>query len=167
MDHEAGIVLSKVTHVYNGLASTEYNFPQQMAPPEDWEYYWFAEENGIEWRKVSPDQELYELVLVRDSKYERWRQAFFGKPKDVKEIPTNDLFVQHSSKPWLWKMAGRKDDMITYGNGWNFHPAAFQEIVESHPAVKGAIMVRVFTYTPLRRHSTSCDVDVTPVAIIS
>ena len=90
---------------------------------------------------MDPEQELFELVLVRDLKYDRWQGAFFGKPESVREVVPNDLFAPRPTKPWLWTSAGRKDDMFTYGNGWNFHPTAFQEIVETHHTVKAAVMV--------------------------
>ena len=31
--------------------------------------------------------------------------------------------------------------MITCGNGWNFHPKNFEEMVQRHPAVTAAMMV--------------------------
>ena len=141
LEHDAGENLSKLTYLYSTIASTETSFIQYLLPPEDWEYLSFAPQNGIEWRRANDDQDLYELVLRRSEEYEEFQLPFAGKPVNIQEISTGDLYEPHSAKPGLWKIVGRADDMIIYGNGWNFYPNWFEEIVATNPAVSCAVVV--------------------------
>jgi long-subunit acyl-CoA synthetase (AMP-forming) len=52
------------------------------------------------------------------------------------------LFQRHQTKPTLWRHVGRKDDVIVLSNGEKFTPVDFEKLVEGHPRVRGALVVR-------------------------
>ncbi|KAK4614859.1 Non-canonical non-ribosomal peptide synthetase FUB8, partial [Fulvia fulva] len=68
-------------------------------------------------------------------------QGVFHTFPNIKEWRTKDLFEQHPEKKGLWLYKGRKDDVIVLSNGEKFNPVGFEKIMESHPLVKGAVVV--------------------------
>lgn len=113
--------------------------------PPDWNYVCFSPYyNGIQWRPASStspsDSNLYELVIVKDPSLSLFQSVFDIYPEQD-EYPMRDLYSAHPSKPHHWKHEGRKDDMIVFASGTNFHPAPRERIINEHPAVKSCLVV--------------------------
>jgi thioester reductase-like protein len=104
--------------------------------PQEWGYFHWSSIAGVVMEPM--EDGLYELVLKpKDTQY----QAIFHTFPGIEEYRTKDLFRQHASKPYLWKYSGRRDDIIVLSNGEKFNPVLTEKLVESHPLVKGALVV--------------------------
>lgn len=134
-----GTALSKVTDVCQFYGSTETIPVQTLVPSrEDWD--------TIEWHPLfgadmqPSDDDAYELVLHRDSKYEGIRGLDCNFP-NIDEWRTKDLFRPDPVKPNLWRFHGRLDDIIVLSNGEKFNPVPSEAIIGSHPLVSAALIV--------------------------
>jgi len=133
-----GDKIRKVTNLTTVIGSTEGLFicSLQKTDPEDWNYFHWSSASGAVMEPAEGD--LYELVLKpRDTRY----QGIFNTFPEAHEWRTKDLFKQHPSKPFLWKYSGRHDDLIVLSNGEKFNPVSTEKLIESHPWIKGAIVV--------------------------
>lgn len=134
----SGDKICKVTKLLAVIGSTEALFMCTLAPLErnEWSYFhWSAVTGAV----MEPAEDgLCELVLKpKNAKY----QAIFHTFPGINEWRTKDLFRQHPSKPYLWKYSGRRDDIIVLSNGEKLNPVVTEKLIESHPGVKGAIVV--------------------------
>lgn len=86
--------------------------------------------------------DLYELFLVRDPKLDLY-QGIFSTFPDLQEYSMNDLYSKHPdpAKEFLYKWAGRADDVIVLSNGENLAPAQMEASLLSSEKVKGAMVV--------------------------
>ncbi|KAI1613500.1 hypothetical protein EDD36DRAFT_488589 [Exophiala viscosa] len=128
-----------VSKPVNWLGSTELCFtPAEILDAEDWEYMKFSPIMGAEFRPF--DDELYELVIVRDPSLEIYQGVFYTFP-ELSEYPMQDLYSKHPSKPGLWRYRGRADDIIVFGNGEKTNPVAMETMIESHGMVRSALVI--------------------------
>ncbi|KAK1220933.1 hypothetical protein PQX77_016273 [Marasmius sp. AFHP31] len=58
----------------------------------------------------------------------------------VKGYSTNDVWERHSTKPWLFKLVGRVDDVLIHSSGEKTVPGPMEKIIMESPHVKGAII---------------------------
>ncbi|XPS96951.1 hypothetical protein M3J09_006198 [Ascochyta lentis] len=134
----SGDKICRVTQLVTVIGSTEALLMCTLLPsaPDEWGYFHWSSVAGA---VMEPAEDgLFELVLKpRDIKY----QTIFHTFPDIQEWRTKDLFRQHPSKPFLWKYRGRRDDIIVLSNGEKFNPVVTEKLVESHPWVKGALVV--------------------------
>ncbi|KAF2848117.1 acetyl-CoA synthetase-like protein [Plenodomus tracheiphilus IPT5] len=134
----SGDKICKVTHLSTAIGSTEGLLFPTLLPTErsDWAYFHWASASGA---VMEPTEDgTYELVLKpKDTRY----QAVFHTFPELHEWRTKDLFKQHDTKPYLWKYSGRRDDIIVLSNGEKFNPVLTEKLIESHPWVKGALVV--------------------------
>ena len=123
--------------IYPAYGATEAGpLPLQMEDQEYHEYMSFGPLVGATFRHYSED--LYELILVRESKVEAAQFIFFTFPQ-LSEWPSKDLFSKHPTKP-LWRYRGRSDDTIVMSNGFKINPSVMEGIVSSHPSVVSALL---------------------------
>lgn len=134
-----GDAIIPVSKPINWLGSTELCFtPAEILGAEDWEYMKFSPVMGAEFRPF--DDELYELVIVRDPSLDIYQGIFCTFP-ELSEYPMQDLYSKHPSKPGLWRYRGRADDIIVFGNGEKMNPVAMESLIESHEIVKSALVI--------------------------
>ena len=107
-------------------------------PIEDWKYFCVHPIAGAEFRYRSSD--LYEMVVVRNSKLEEVQPVFKLFP-EVQEYTTKDLFSPHPLKPGLWAHRGRTADIITLITGLTANPDVMEQHVGCYPEVRVALMV--------------------------
>jgi thioester reductase-like protein len=134
----SGDTICQVTNLVTVIGSTEALFMCTLLPtePQEWGYFHWSSITGAVMEPA--ENELFELVLKpKDTQY----QAIFHTFPEIQEWRTKDLFKQHASKPYLWKYSGRRDDIIVLSNGEKFNPLLTEKLVESHPLVKGALVV--------------------------
>ncbi|KAI4701882.1 putative NRPS-like protein biosynthetic cluster [Alternaria sp. Ai002NY15] len=134
----AGDKLCQVTNLMTTLGSTEAMFISTLLPSkkEEWGYFHWGAAAGVVMEPAGDD--LHEMVIKpKDTRY----QAVFHTFPEITEWRTKDLFSRHPSKPHLWKYSGRRDDIIVLSNGEKFNPVSTEKLLESHPWVKGALVV--------------------------
>jgi thioester reductase-like protein len=134
----SGDKICQVTKLVTVIGTTEALLLCTLLPsePQEWGYFHWSSIAGVVMEPM--EDGLYELVLKpKDTQY----QAIFHTFPGIEEYRTKDLFRQHASKPYLWKYSGRRDDIIVLSNGEKFNPVLTEKLVESHPLVKGALVV--------------------------
>ncbi|KAF1351721.1 acetyl-CoA synthetase-like protein [Lizonia empirigonia] len=134
----SGDKICQVTNLVTVIGSTEALLMCTLLPsaPDEWGYFHWSSVAGAVMEPAEND--LFELVLKpKDIKH----QAIFHTFPGIQEWRTKDLFRRHSSKPFLWKYSGRRDDIIVLSNGEKFNPVLTEKLIESHPWVKGALVV--------------------------
>ena len=134
----SGDKICQVTQLVTVIGSTEALLICTLLPSgrDEWGYFHWSSVAGAVMEPAEND--LYELVLKpKDLQY----QTVFHTFPDIQEWRTKDLFRQHSSKPYLWKYSGRRDDIIVLSNGEKFNPVLTEKLIESHPLIKGALVV--------------------------
>ena len=57
----------------------------------------------------------------------------------VQEHQTRDLFVRDDDKEWLWKLAGRRDDILVLKNAGKLNPVPIEETLGRAPGVQGVL----------------------------
>ena len=112
--------------------------PVELSDGEEWQYLKFSPCMGGEFRPYEND--LHELVIVRDPKYEH-AQGIFATFPDLQEYSMKDLYSRHPSKPDLWAYHGRTDDIIIFSNAEKLNPVTMEGLIGSHPEVLSALIV--------------------------
>ncbi|KAJ5524162.1 NRPS-like enzyme [Penicillium frequentans] len=137
---EVGDALEADTKVITLFGSSEMGLLSSFVPQGEkvWGYFEWNPAYGV---KMEPQGDgLYELIVPRCPDSRRIHGIFHTFPH-LNEYHTNDLFVQHSERPELWRYHGRKDDLLVLCNGEKLNPVSLEEMVESHPSVKHAIVL--------------------------
>jgi thioester reductase-like protein len=80
------------------------------------------------------------MVVYKDLKLDWVRHLSHAYP-NIDVWRTNDLFVRHVEKPYLWRFVGRKDDVLVLSNGEKFNPVNMEGAIVGHPLVRGALIV--------------------------
>ncbi|OTB19794.1 hypothetical protein K445DRAFT_52566 [Daldinia sp. EC12] len=133
--------LSEVVELVSPFGSTEtVMLPELALPREDWEWHEFNPYLKHELRVYDSEQGIFELVLLADESMRDHMPVYHNLP-GVSDYCTKDLFLQNPRKPKLFKYYGRSDDIIVLANGEKFNPVPFEINAQSHPDLKGALMV--------------------------
>lgn len=140
LSEATGRLIVPHTRLHAGYGASEW-----MAAPllpkslEDWPYFHFNErQSGFEFRKR--DDDLYEMCIVRQPKYDLSQPVFVNFP-ELDEFCSKDLFSKHPSKTGLWKYVSRLDDVIVFSNGEKLNPVTLENLVSTAPEVKGCLVV--------------------------
>ena len=132
-----------MTDLRNLIGSTESHILlcYQIPNPEDWKYFKWHPLAGVDMRQVASD--LYEQWIVKQA--DSSHQAIFHAFPEYEEYNTRDLYSRHPdpAKPDLWSPSGRSDDIIVLGNGEKIQPVDMEDIINSHPSIKGSLIVSV------------------------
>ncbi|OHF03049.1 male sterility protein [Colletotrichum orchidophilum] len=115
---------------------------------ELWQYFIYNEElSGLEFRKATSDEDVYEMIITRKSKQIPVQGIFYTFP-DREEYATSDLYKPHPSLPHHWKFHGRADNIINLSNGEKLNPVKMEEIIAGNPDVKAALIVGTQKFQP-------------------
>ncbi|KAH8903924.1 putative NRPS-like enzyme [Coniochaeta sp. PMI_546] len=135
---ERGVVLS------NAIGSSEMGiYPIYfIRDPKLWQYMLFnAELMGCEFRRCDDSgEDLYELWAVRPSSPDRPAPLVFYTFPDLNEWSTKDLWKPHPTLPDYWLYCGRVDNVIVFSNGEKLNPVTIEDMVSTHPGLKGALV---------------------------
>ncbi|GJE88919.1 acetyl-CoA synthetase-like protein [Phanerochaete sordida] len=101
---------------------------------EAWEWVRFADHVNCRW--VPQGDGSYELQYLTS---DRHTPAIENLP-DARGYATSDLFVPHPRKKGLWRITGRKDDVIVLATGEKVVPIPQECMLVSSPLVTGALM---------------------------
>ncbi|KAF7946079.1 uncharacterized protein EAE97_005117 [Botrytis byssoidea] len=113
-------------------------FPSHKWPSDDWKYFHFNPNAGIELRPHSEGR--YEAVLTRNLDPEKVEPIFSVFPS-LNEWGTHDLYAPHPSIPDMWLYTGRSDDIIVLLTGEKTNPVSMEQQISHHPEVRGALVV--------------------------
>lgn len=132
--------------LHNLIGATEFApFPTySKSDPYLWQYFHYIPEVfGCEFRKYGGDEDVYELVVVRqkeNANHPGWQGIFYTFP-ETNEWSTKDLYRPHPTLADHWIYHGRADNIIVFSNGEKLNPITIEEIVSDHPNLKGALVV--------------------------
>ncbi|KAK1998808.1 male sterility protein [Colletotrichum falcatum] len=136
--------------LFNAIGATE-TLPlclYQQKNMELWQYFIFNEEvSGLEFRKSTADDNVYEMVVTRKSRHFPVQGVFYTFP-DREEYGTNDLYQPHPTLPHHWKFHGRADNIINLSNGEKLNPVTMEDVICGNPEVKAAIIVGTQRFQP-------------------
>lgn len=130
----------------NLIGATEFApFPTYAKDDEYlWQYFHYNKEAfGCEFRKYGGEDDVYELVIVRQKENKSnpgWQGVFYTFP-ELDEWSTKDLYRPHPTLADHWIYHGRADNIIVFSNGEKLNPVTIEEIVADHAALKGAMVV--------------------------
>ncbi|KAH7890585.1 acetyl-CoA synthetase-like protein [Phlebopus sp. FC_14] len=99
----------------------------------DWE--WMRIQPGIKIRWEPQGDGTYECQVLMTENY---HTAVRNLP-DVSGYATSDLFVKHPRKD-MWKIVGRKDDVIVLASGEKTVPTPIESIIKSGPIIQEAVL---------------------------
>ncbi|KAL1718564.1 hypothetical protein EV715DRAFT_291172 [Schizophyllum commune] len=121
--------------------ATEFGAPSRLRPTheEDWKECGWVEldtDACLAWEDQGDGTQ--ELIIPADRKH--WHIPAVKNLADRPGYATNDLWVRHPTKPHLWKIIGRKDDVIVHATGEKTVPAPIEGLIVTSPMV-GAVMM--------------------------
>ncbi|GJF00089.1 acetyl-CoA synthetase-like protein [Phanerochaete sordida] len=128
----------------SGYGSTEIGnpsmvwdgYPRRSYPVDpDWMYF-RAPSGARNVRWVPQGDGKHELIIIETDDYEI---AMHNVPGE-RAFATSDLFEPHPTKPDLWRIVGRKDDVIILSTGEKIVPAHQEAYIIASPLVAGCVM---------------------------
>jgi acyl-CoA synthetase (AMP-forming)/AMP-acid ligase II len=145
MSPETGKTLAPLLpHFFSFIGATEYGwFHCISGGSERWSCLKFVQGIGYRFDEVSNG--IFELVIVKDSKTDKYHGIFEVFP-DITEYRTRDLY-ELAGDGW-WQYKGRTDDLIVLSNGEKINPIPMEHIIQSHPSVKAALVVGDHRFNP-------------------
>ncbi|KAG6900035.1 putative secondary metabolism biosynthetic enzyme, partial [Termitomyces sp. T159_Od127] len=125
----------KISPVYGG---TEFGSPTipilRPGDESDWAYIEFSDRAAVRW--VPQGDGTFECQFLTT---ERHSLPIENLP-DVRGYATSDLFEPHPTKPYLWKIIGRIDDVVIHSSGEKTVPGPMEDIVMGSPYVMGTVI---------------------------
>lgn len=120
--------------------ATEFGAPTHWVPSDsermNGEWQWIRFCDNIEIDMIPQGDGTYELCVVRG----KTDHINVFNMADKAGYATSDLFTKHPTKEGLWKIVGRKDDVIVHTTGEKTVPAPLEDIIASHPGIQGVIV---------------------------
>ncbi|KAK0105234.1 hypothetical protein ONS95_004375 [Cadophora gregata] len=141
-----GNLLAKsVPHIFSFIGATEIGWFHCVNGSNDlWDSLHYFDNIGYTFDEVSKD--IYEPVLVNDEKTKMYHGVFEVFP-ELREYRTKDLYSRHPTASGWMRYRGRSDDLIVLSNGEKINPIPMENIVNSHPAVKAALVVGEYQFS--------------------
>ena len=143
-----GNLLSQRTRLSTIYGATELTFPPILAlDPEDWGFVSFHTRSGA--RFTRHPSNLFELSFDRSANIDYkgnldvdklLRSPVFSIFPHLDQYRTRDLWEPHPTKPGLWRLRSRTDDIIVLADGHNLDTTALQLAVQEHPLIRTAIV---------------------------
>jgi thioester reductase-like protein len=124
---------------------------------------------GADWRPLTGEPEVLELVLRRQNPEDPGDQAIFYTFPELSEWSTKDIYSPHSTLPDHWLYRGRVDTVIVFSNGEKLNPVTLEDTIVGHAAVKGALVVGQDRFQPalILEPSKPCEDDAAAEALIN
>ncbi|THG99107.1 hypothetical protein EW026_g3199 [Hermanssonia centrifuga] len=132
----------KITTAYGGteFGAPAYTFDEdgaqdsEIKPDADWSWLRFSKKPNLRW--VPQGDGTYELQILTS---EAFGLAVENLP-DTRGYATSDLFVPHPTRKGLWRIVGRKDDVLVLSTGEKIVPLHQEEQITANPMIMGALM---------------------------
>ncbi|KAH8103378.1 hypothetical protein BXZ70DRAFT_1055180, partial [Cristinia sonorae] len=126
---------------YGGTEWGPYIYAWDERYPDDplkmvgnWEWVAFPPEVNPRW--IPQDDGSYELQFLDCDTHQ---SAVLNLP-DAKGYATSDLFIPHPTRPDLWRIIGRIDDVIMLASGEKIVPLDQENYLYTRPMLQGAVM---------------------------
>ncbi|KIK55529.1 hypothetical protein GYMLUDRAFT_837603 [Collybiopsis luxurians FD-317 M1] len=101
---------------------------------EDWSWHRFPDGSSVRW--MPQGDGTFELQCLNTESY----CVSVENLSDTRGYATADLWISHPSKPNLWSIVGRVDDVLIHSSGEKTVPGPFEEFVSKSPCIIGAVM---------------------------
>ncbi|KAJ7625826.1 putative nonribosomal peptide synthetase, partial [Roridomyces roridus] len=121
--------------------ATEFGIPsmvkrrQEEVDASEWAWLRFSDRVHVGW--IPQGDGTFECQFLTTPET---HQLSVENLPDTKGYSTKDLFERHGTKPELFKIVGRLDDVIIMANGEKTVPGPMEDIITSSPYIRGAIM---------------------------
>ncbi|RDB20739.1 Non-canonical non-ribosomal peptide synthetase FUB8 [Hypsizygus marmoreus] len=121
-----------------GYGGTEFGSPTHAIPRKgdesEWAYMEFSPRSNVRW--VPQGDGTYECQFLTTETH----SLPIENLPDVRGYATSDLWEQHPTKKYLWKIVGRIDDVIIHSSSEKTVPAPMEDIVMSSRYVMGTVI---------------------------
>ncbi|KAJ6487136.1 putative aminoadipate reductase [Mycena vitilis] len=101
----------------------------------EWAWLRFSSRVNVRWEPQGDGTFECQLLTVPETH----RVSVENLP-DVKGYSTKDLFERHPTKPDLYKIVGRLDDVLIMANGEKTVPGPMEDVMMASPLITGAVM---------------------------
>ncbi|KAJ7731262.1 acetyl-CoA synthetase-like protein [Mycena metata] len=101
----------------------------------EWAWLRFSNRSKIRWMPQADGTFECQVLSVPET-----YQVAVENLADVKGYATKDLFERHPTKPDLYRIVGRLDDVLIMANGEKTVPGPMEDIMMASPLIKGAVM---------------------------
>ncbi|KAF9067908.1 hypothetical protein BDP27DRAFT_1327979 [Rhodocollybia butyracea] len=101
---------------------------------EDWAWFDFTDTQNVRW--IPQGDGTFELHCLNSDTF---RVSVENLP-DVAGYATSDLWSPHPTKPGIWTIIGRADDVIIHSSGEKTVPGPFEDKVGHSPLLRAVIM---------------------------
>ncbi|KIK64025.1 hypothetical protein GYMLUDRAFT_241246 [Collybiopsis luxurians FD-317 M1] len=130
-------LVSEGVHIRSLYGGTEFAIPTAVnasADREDWQWHKFSEKTRTKWAPQGDG--TYECQFLAAETH----PLAYVNMSNPRGYATSDLFVEHPTKPGLWKVVGRIDDVLVHTSGEKTVPAPIENVLLRSPLILGAIM---------------------------
>ncbi|KAJ6545507.1 hypothetical protein B0H19DRAFT_1266933 [Mycena capillaripes] len=134
-------LFSQGVNLVSMYGATEFGIPtivtrrQAEVYAGKWAWFRFSSRVNIRWI-LQGDGALEGQFLTVPSTH----QVAVENLPDVRGYSINDLFERHPTKPDLYRIVGRLDDVLIMANGEKTVPGPMEDIMMASPLIMGAIM---------------------------
>jgi len=134
-------------HLFSFLGATECGwFLNIVGDNKVWDSLKFYSDIGYRFDEVSDG--LFELVIDKDEQTNKIFRGIFEVFPTLREYRTKDLYAANPDAPGWHRYQGRADDLIVLSNGEKVNPIPLENIIRSHPLVRGALVVGEYRFSP-------------------
>ncbi|KAJ6482180.1 putative aminoadipate reductase [Mycena vitilis] len=134
-------LFSQGVNIIPFYGATEFGGPcivkRRKAEEDAGEWQWLRFSNRVNVRWVREGEGTFECQFLTVP--ETHQLAVENLP-DVKGYSTKDLFERHPTKPDLYRIVGRLDDVLIMANGEKTVPGPMEDIMTASPLIAGAVM---------------------------
>ncbi|KAJ7715960.1 acetyl-CoA synthetase-like protein [Mycena metata] len=134
-------LFSQGVNVVPGYGGSEFGGPTVIKREEaevaagEWAWIRFSNRSKIRWMPQADGTFECQFLSVPET-----HQMAVENLPDVKGYATKDLFERHPTKPYLYRIVGRLDDVLIMANGEKTVPGPMEDIMMASPLIKGAVM---------------------------
>ncbi|KAJ7625710.1 hypothetical protein FB45DRAFT_922118, partial [Roridomyces roridus] len=121
--------------------ATEFGAPsivkrhQEEKDAGEWAWLRFSDRVHVRWMPQGDGTFECQFLTTPET-----HQVAVENLPDTKGYSTKDLFERHPTKPDLFKIVGRLDDVLIMANGEKTVPGPMEDVMMSSPYIRGAIM---------------------------
>ncbi|KAJ7443002.1 putative aminoadipate reductase [Mycena latifolia] len=128
----------KIVPIYGATefgASNRLKMRQAEIDAGEWAWMHFSSRVNIRWIPQGDGTFECQFLTVPET-----HQVSVENLPDVKGYSTKDLFERHPTKPDLFRIVGRLDDVLIMANGEKTVPGPMEDVMMASPFIIGAVM---------------------------
>ncbi|KAJ7488851.1 putative aminoadipate reductase [Mycena latifolia] len=121
--------------------ATEFGAPSMLKMRQaeidagEWSWIRFSDRVNVRWMPQGDGTFECQFLTVPET-----HQISVENLPDVKGYSTKDLFERHPTKPDLYRIVGRLDDVLVMANGEKAVPGPMEDVMTASPLIKDAVM---------------------------